>query len=99
MVQGIERYLKQGIVDKCPTISSASLTSAYYLMNISPDIIKRWSNEIQQAALSSKPMVQYHALGLLYMIRRTDRLAVTKLIQKFSSYSVKCPYVFCFMVS
>lgn len=42
---------------------------------------------------------QYHALGLLYHIRKYDRLAVTKLVSKFSKHSLKSPYAYCLLVS
>lgn len=98
MVQSIERYLKQAIVDKNPAIASAVLTSAFKLMQHCPDVIKRWVNECQEAANSSRIMVQYHALGLLYVIRRKDRLAITKMIQKFTRSGLRSPYAFCIMV-
>lgn len=99
MVQSIERYLKQAVVDKSPAIASAVLTSAYKLMDVCPDIIKRWTNEVQEAASGSRIMVQYHALGLLYLIRQSDRLAVTKMIQKFTRSTLRSPYAYCLMVS
>merc|ERR1711978_613853 len=37
-------------------------------------------------------MVQYHALGLLYHIRKQDRLAITKLLAKLTKMSLKSPY-------
>lgn len=37
-------------------------------------------------------MVQYHALGLLYHIRKHDRLAITKLLAKLTKMSLKSPY-------
>ena len=37
-------------------------------------------------------MVQYHALGLLYHIKKTDRLAITKLLTKLTRMSLKSPY-------
>ena len=42
---------------------------------------------------------QYHALGLLYHIRKYDRLAVTKLVSKFSKHSLKSPFAYCLLVS
>ncbi|KAG5448488.1 Coatomer subunit gamma-2 [Clonorchis sinensis] len=98
MVQSIERYLKQAVVDKSPAIASAVLTSAIKLMRVCPDIIRRWVNEVQEAANSSRVMVQYHALGLLYLIRKTDRLAVTKMIQKFTRSTLRSPYAYCVML-
>lgn len=37
-----------------------------------------------QSIPSSSFIVQYHALGLLYLIRSSDRMAVTKLVQQLS---------------
>jgi coatomer protein complex subunit gamma len=44
-------------------------------------------------------MVQYHALGVLYHIRKSDRLAVNKLVAKLSHMSLKSPYAVCMLVS
>jgi coatomer protein complex subunit gamma len=110
MIQGIERILKAAIVDKTPSVSSASLVSSYHLCGVAKDIVKRWSNEVQeaintksaggfasaassyfagaqnqsQAVISTSSINQYHALGLLYLIRQHDRMAITKLVQTFS---------------
>ena len=43
-------------------------------------------------------MVQYHALGLLYQIRSNDRLAINKLVQKFSKTGLRSPYAVCYLV-
>ncbi len=114
MIQGIERILKAAIVDKTPSVSSAALVSSYHLFDVAKDIIKRWSNEVQeaintkssgglgfasaassyfssgsqnnqnQAIISTSNIHQYHAIGLLYLIRQHDRMAITKLVQTFS---------------
>ena len=44
-------------------------------------------------------MVQYHALGLIYHIRKNDRLAVTKLVGKYTRGGLKSPYATCMLVS
>ncbi|CAO3626491.1 unnamed protein product [Cunninghamella echinulata] len=113
MIQGIERILKASIVDKNPSVSSAALVSSYHLFDVAKDIVRRWSNEVQEAVhakssssslasaasymssfggqsnaspivISSSNITQYHALGLLYVIRQHDRMAVSKLVQTFS---------------
>ncbi|KAK8858695.1 hypothetical protein IAR55_002924 [Kwoniella newhampshirensis] len=111
-VQSVERFFKSALVDRSPSISSASLVSSYHLFPLSPSIIKRWSNEAQeavnakavssysggasaylsgggqggyQAAASSSYIMQYHALGLLYLIREKDRMAITKMVQQLGS--------------
>lgn len=98
MLQSIERYMKQAIVDKVPAVSSAALVSSLHLSKSSQDVTKRWVNEAQEAVNSDNIMVQYHALGLLYHIRRNDKLAVTKLVSKFSKHTLKSPYAFCLLI-
>ncbi|GAA6012131.1 hypothetical protein JCM10207_005141 [Rhodosporidiobolus poonsookiae] len=56
-----------------------------------------------QAPPSSSAIVQYHALGLLYLIRQGDRMAVTKMIQqlagsKGSSGTLRSPYAVCMLI-
>ncbi|KAI9318020.1 adaptin N terminal region-domain-containing protein [Dichotomocladium elegans] len=111
MIQGIERILKACIVDKVPSVSSAALVSSYHIYDVAKDIVRRWSNEIQEAVhahsssglssnyissfgnqamslsapvISNSNISQYHALGLLYLVRQHDRMAVAKLVQTFS---------------
>ena len=43
--------------------------------------------------------VQYHALGLLYHIRKHDRLAVTKLVTKQIKSAMRSPFGYCMLVS
>ncbi|KAH9490642.1 Coatomer subunit gamma-2 [Bulinus truncatus] len=98
MLQSIERYMKQAIVDKVPAVSSAALVSALHLGKGSQEVIKRWVNEAQEAVNSDNVMVQFHALGLLYHIRKTDKLAVNKLVSKFSKHTLKSPYAYCLLI-
>ncbi|XP_060563646.1 coatomer subunit gamma-2-like [Ruditapes philippinarum] len=98
MLQSIERYMKQAIVDKNHAVSSAALVSSLHLSKGSQDVTKRWVNEAQEAVSSDNVMVQYHALGLLYHIRKHDKLAVTKLVSKFSKHSLKSPYAYCLLI-
>lgn len=98
MLQSIERYMKQAIVDKMPSVSSAALVSSLHLMKSGPDVVKRWVNEVSDTVNSDNVMVQYHALGLLYQIKKNDKLAITKLVAKFSRSSLKSPYAYCFLI-
>ncbi|KAL0386965.1 UNVERIFIED_CONTAM: Coatomer subunit gamma-2 [Sesamum radiatum] len=66
----IERYLKQAIVDKSPVVASAALVSGIHLLQTNPDIVKRWSNEVQEAVQSRAALVQFHALALLHQVIR-----------------------------
>lgn len=47
MMQSIERYMKQAIVDRNPAVSSAALVSALHLTSTSNDLVRRWANEAQ----------------------------------------------------
>jgi len=99
MLTAIERYLKQAIVDKQPLVASAALVAGMKLMKSNPDVVKRWANEILQAANDkSSQMVQYHALSLLYSIKRSDRLAVTKLVAGLSKTQLKSPLAQCLLI-
>jgi coatomer subunit gamma len=92
MVQAIERYLKQEIVDRNPVVASAALVSGQQLiLHNKGDVVRRWVNEVTQALEHSSPMVQYHALGLLYLIKQHDRLAVSKLVQSMTRQGVRSP--------
>jgi coatomer protein complex subunit gamma len=42
MMQGIERFLKQSIVDRNPAVASAALVSAIHLFNLNKEVVKRW---------------------------------------------------------
>ena len=102
MLQGIERYFKQSLVDKNPAVASAALVSSLHLMKDNHEVVKRWVNEVTQA-LSTKyttnQMVQYHALGVLYHIKQKDRLAVAKLVSnQIKSSSLRSPYATCLLI-
>ena len=47
---------------------------------------------------SDNVMIQYHALGLLYHLRKQDRLAITKLFSKLTKMSLKSPYAVCLLI-
>lgn len=98
MLGQMERFLKQGVVDRNPLVSSCSLLAGQTLFKIAPEIIKRWTNEVQEALSSKNKMVQYHALGLLYLIRKHDRLAITKVVSALSRKPPKSPMAHCLLI-
>ncbi|KAF8593968.1 coatomer subunit gamma [Ceratobasidium sp. AG-I] len=66
-----------------------------------------WGSSSQQNAQQVLPsttfVTQYHALGLLYLIRQQDRMAVTKMIQQFgggkgAGTALKNPMALCMLV-
>ncbi|KAJ7967338.1 Coatomer subunit gamma [Quillaja saponaria] len=94
----IERYLKQAIVDKNPVVASAALVSGIHLLQTTPEIVKRWSNEVQEAVQSRAALVQFHALALLHQIRQNDRLAVSKLVTSLTRGSIRSPLAQCLLI-
>ncbi|XP_057494698.1 coatomer subunit gamma-2 [Actinidia eriantha] len=94
----IERYLKQAIVDKNPVVASAALVSGIHLLQTNPEIVKRWSNEVQEAVQSRAALVQFHALALLHQIRQNDRLAVSKLVTSLTRGTVRSPLAQCVLI-
>lgn len=54
MLQSIERYMKQCIVDRNPAVSSAALVSSLHLAKSAGEVVKRWANEVQEALNSDK---------------------------------------------
>ena len=84
------RYLKQAVVDKSAVVASAVLVSALHLVSQNTDIVKRWTNEIQEAVHSKHSMVQFHAVALLHALRANDRLAVSKQVSNLVKGSVRC---------
>ena len=100
MIQSIERYMKQAIVDKAPAVSSAAVVSAYHMAvkGTSNDVVKRWVSEAQSAVNSDNMMVQYHALGLLYHIKRADKLAVAKLLVTLTRSGLRSAHAYCFLI-
>ncbi|KAJ9665848.1 coatomer subunit gamma [Coniosporium apollinis] len=112
-VQAIERLIKTAIVDKNPSVSSAALVSAYHLLPVAPDVVRRWQSETQEAAAatrsgggfmgfgasggsalspSSTYQNQYHAIALMFQMRKNDRMALVKMVQQYSAAgAVKSP--------
>ncbi|XP_053622140.1 coatomer subunit gamma-like [Plodia interpunctella] len=97
MLQAIERYMKQAIVDKNPAVSSAALVSALHLSATAPDLVRRWSNEAQEA-ISNNAMVSYHALGVVASTRRNDKLSTVKLVSGLIHSVIKSPYTLCLLI-
>ena len=94
----IERFLKQAVVDKSAIVSSAALVSGLRLMKINPEIVRRWSSEVQEAASSSDALVQFHAIALLYQIKQNDRLAISKLVSQCVRMNIKSPLAVCSII-
>ncbi|CAD7971038.1 unnamed protein product [Amoebophrya sp. A25] len=94
-----DRYLKTAIVDKNPFVASSSLVCGISLTKMVPDVIKRWVNEIQESVTAQAgSMVQYHALALLYEIKKSDRLGLHKVITNLAKNQLKNPMAECLLI-
>ncbi|CAH2035277.1 unnamed protein product, partial [Iphiclides podalirius] len=98
MIQAIERYMKQAIVDKNAAVSSSALVSTIHLSASIPDLTRRWANEAQEVIHSDNVMVSYHALAVAGSAKRTDRLSMVKLVTKFSRPPLRSPYALCLLI-
>lgn len=90
----IERYFQQAIVDKESMVASAALVSGIFLLEKGPsymDIVRRWSNQVQEALNLTNDMVQYHALCLLYEVRKHDKHALSKVVLQLCTSVLKSP--------
>ena len=72
----------QAIVDKAPVVASAVLVSALHLLGNNAEIVKRWTNEIQEAVNSKSSMVQVCCPKLAWMLSQAwvllcDRVPAT----------------------
>eukprot|EP00437_Effrenium_voratum_P041885 CAMPEP_0181477176 /NCGR_PEP_ID=MMETSP1110-20121109/42084_1 /TAXON_ID=174948 /ORGANISM="Symbiodinium sp., Strain CCMP421" /LENGTH=918 /DNA_ID=CAMNT_0023602475 /DNA_START=89 /DNA_END=2845 /DNA_ORIENTATION=- len=98
MAAQIDRYLKTAIVDKNPFVSSSALVCGMTLHATVPDVVKRWVNEIQETVNSKHSMVQFHALALLYELKKGDRLALHKVVTSMARNSLKSPMAECLLI-
>lgn len=98
LLQQIERYLKQAIVDKSAVVASSVLCAAMHLLAQNGEIARRWVNEIQEAVDSRHAMVQFHGVALMHAIRANDRLAVSKLVKTLTRTNLKSPLAQCLLV-
>ena len=88
----------QAIVDKAAVVASAVLVSALHLLGHNAEIVKRWTNEIQEAVQSKHTMVQFHGVALLHALRANDRLAVSKLVTSLTKSNVRSSLAQCLLV-
>lgn len=67
-------------------------------MKGSPDVVRRWVSEVQEALTSPAEMVQFHALSLLYEIKHHDRLAISKMVAQLCRGSISSPFATCLLI-
>lgn len=89
MISGVERIIKQAMSDKNTSVVSSALSTSIHFYGENREAVKRWLPEAQASLQSGhgKAIAQYHALGLLFLIKQNDRMALSKLIQQIQSQS------------
>ena len=87
LISGVERVVKQAMGDRNASVVSSALTTSIHFFTENREAVRRWLPEIQAAfqAGHSKCPAQYHALGLLFLVKQHDRVALTKLVQSIQS--------------
>jgi coatomer protein complex subunit gamma len=98
MAAQIDRYLKTAIVDKNPFVASSALVCGITLTRTVPDVVKRWVNETQETVQSKHEMVQFHALALIYELKKSDRLALHKVVTGLVKNQQKSPLAECLLI-
>ncbi len=83
MVANVERYLQQCVVDRDDFIVISALATGHHLWQTNPDVIKRWSNELQEAFSSHVP-AQFLAMNLYYKTKAHDKIGLSKAITSFA---------------
>lgn len=91
MLIQMERFIKVAIVDSNDHVSSAALFLGLKLSKTNPEIVKKWLTEVQEKLNSKNPMIQYHAMLLLYEIKKNDPLALSKFFESMMNLSLKSP--------
>lgn len=50
------------------------------IYRMSPEIVRKWSSEVQERLNSKYPQNNFHALVLLHEIKKTDKVTFTKIL-------------------
>lgn len=79
LLQSVERQLRLAVTDQSPVVASTALVAAFQMCRESREVVRRWMNEIQQQ-ISNEGLPQYHALGILFLLKQNDRMSLVKLL-------------------
>lgn len=92
MLQGVERFVKQSLVEGFCTLSSASLVSCIYWLHKSENSIhyentRRWlSSIIPSDWIAPDGLSRFHALALGYLLKQHDKGSLRKLLSMYSTF-------------
>ncbi|ELP85171.1 coatomer subunit gamma-1, putative [Entamoeba invadens IP1] len=92
-ISSLERHYKQGIVDKTPNVAANALCTACKLAYNHPEVVAKWMPEITTALSSSNHIVQYQAIRLLHILKRSDRISLIRLVLTYGQQKpLRSPY-------
>lgn len=81
LLQSIERFMKQSLMDNNSLISTTAFLSCIHLFNQgNKDAIRRW---VSFDFSTPAGICKTHALSLLFLLKQSDRISILKLLQKY----------------
>lgn len=98
MLEQRARLFRQAIVNPNEHIASAALTAGIRMFPSNPEVIRRWVNEVRETTKSSKKMVSYHGLHLLYKIHQHDKTAILRLVQTMIQNPSESQFTRCLLI-
>jgi coatomer protein complex subunit gamma len=76
----LERYIKMSILDRSPEVARNALLCGIHLAGPHEELVRKWAGEVQESL--AREDCSFHALVLLYVLRRKD---LTLLLKALSS--------------
>lgn len=91
MLIQMERFIKVAIVDSNDSVSSAALFLGLKLCKTHLEVVKKWVTEVQEKLTSKNSTIHFHAMLLLYEMKKGDTLALSKFFESMMNLSLKSP--------
>ena len=91
MLIQMERYIKVAIVDSNDVVSSAALYVSLKLCKTHAEVVKKWLTEVQEKLSSKCSMIHFHAILLLYQMKKNDCLALSKFFDSMMNLNLNSP--------
>ena len=92
MLQGVEKFVKQSLIEGSSPLSSASLVSCIFWLFKSEstpyhESTRRWISSVIPADwVAPEGMSRFHALALGYLLRQNDKGSLRKLLSMYSPF-------------
>lgn len=87
----MERFIKNSVVDSNDTVSSAAMIAGLKLCKSHPDVVRRWVTVVQEKLQSKNVNIHYHAMLLLFEMKKNDPLALSKFFESMIQSNLKSP--------